>query len=58
MTEYQTWENECNTLMLVKHGVGLDDIPDMDWHGWFSGDWTPREAVNEAIKIVNQGGWI
>lgn len=58
MTAYQIWEAEANKLMLVKHGVGIDDIPDMDWYGWFDGGWTPREAVNAAIKIVNAGDWI
>ena len=56
--EYKTWEAECNTLMLKQHGVGIDDIPDMLWHDWWKYDkYEPQEAVDLAIKTVNEGGF-
>jgi hypothetical protein len=40
MGEYKNWEESANQLMLKKHGVGIDDIPDMTWHEWFMDGWT------------------
>jgi uncharacterized DUF497 family protein len=55
MGEYKNWEESANQLMLKKHGVGIDDIPDMTWHEWFMDGWTIQEAVQEAIDITNKG---
>jgi hypothetical protein len=57
MTAYQIWEFDTNELMLAKYGVGIDDIPDMPWHDWFTSDWSPREAMEEAIEKVNNEGF-
>lgn len=54
-TNFRQWETAVNEYMLVKHGVGIDDIPDMDWNSWYIQKWTPRKAVDEAIKQVNTG---
>jgi hypothetical protein len=58
MTEYQKWEKECDNFMLAKYGVGIDDIPDMCWHDWFTSGMGPEEAVIDAIHIVNEGEWL
>jgi len=57
MTKYQIWENTVNELMLAKHGVGIDDIPDMPWYDWFTSEMTPKEAMTDAIDKVNNEGW-
>lgn len=57
MTKYQIWENTVNELMLAKHGVGIDDIPDMPWYDWFTSEMTPKEAMTDAIEKVNNEGF-
>ena len=55
--DFRKWLREVDDYMLVKHGVGIDDIPDMAYSDWFRNEMTIREAVNEAIRIVNEGGF-
>lgn len=57
MKTYRMWENEVNELMLKLHGVGVDDIPDMPWGDWFKRELKPEVAVQDAIDIVNEGGF-
>lgn len=52
---FKRWEAAVNTIMLDKYEVGIDDIPDMDWNGWYLAEWTPAEAAKVAIKEVNTG---
>lgn len=52
---FRRWEAEVDKLMLNTHGVGIDDIPDMDWNGWYLAEWTPKEAVEVAIDKTNTG---
>jgi len=54
---YKVWENQCNAFMLKKHGVGVDDIPDMPWYDWYKDELTPEEAVELAIDKINNDGW-
>jgi len=54
---YSQWENEVDKYMVLKHGVGIDDIPDMLWHDWFMDDVDVKEAVNMAIDKVNREGF-
>jgi len=58
MTAFQIWERQVNKLMLVEHGVGVDDIPDMPYHDWFLDEMLPEDAVLEAIEITNRGDWL
>ena len=55
---FEMWEDKGNILMLEKHEVGIDDIPDMPWYDWFTDHMTPESAVNKAINIVNGGLWV
>jgi len=57
MITYRVWEDKVNTLMLNKHGVGIDDIPDMPYHDWYTDHITPEKVVKMAIDIVNEGGF-
>lgn len=52
------WEDEVDKYMLVKYGVSADDLPDMPYYDWWTDDVTVREAVDEAIRITNEGDWI
>jgi len=54
---FKEWEGKVNALMLKKHGVGIDDIPDMPYYTWWDNDMLVEEAVKEAIDIVNEGGF-
>jgi hypothetical protein len=54
---YSMWENEADKYMVRKHGVGIDDIPDMLWHDWFMDDIGYEEAVDMAIEKVNEEGF-
>lgn len=58
MTMFKVWEAKVNDLMLKKHGVGIDDIPDQPWHDWWINNVTPEEAVKTAIEYVNNGEWV
>ena len=55
--KFIAWFNEVDKYMVIKHGVGVDDIPDMDYYAWFDNDYTVKEAVDEAIIAVNENGW-
>jgi len=55
---FRRWEDEVNKLMLKKHGVGIDDIPDMSYRDWWANELTVEEAVKEAIKVTNEGLWV
>jgi hypothetical protein len=58
MTNFRVWENECDKFMLKKYGVGVDDLPDMEWEYWHKDGLTPKEAVKKAIDKVNsKDGW-
>ena len=54
---FKNWEHEVDKLMEEKHGVGIDDIPDMAWHDWYSNGISVKRAVKMAIDIVNEGGF-
>jgi len=55
---FREWEARVNGLMIKKYGVGVDDLPDMPYHDWYTDEWTVEEAVKEAIDITNKGEWI
>lgn len=56
--DFKIWERHCNEFMLKKYGLGIDDIPDMQWRDWFELDqYTPSQAVEKAIEVVNEGGF-
>ena len=57
MSEYTAWEAEVNRLMVELFGVGVDDIPDMPYRAWFNSGVHPADAVQDAIDIVNEGGF-
>jgi len=54
---FRQWEAAVNEFMLKKHGVGIDDIPDMPYHDWWADEMPVKTAVQEAIDIVNEGGF-
>jgi len=54
---YRKWETEVDNFMVVKYGVGIDDIPDMPYRDWWKNDMPVKDAVKEAIRIVNEGGF-
>jgi hypothetical protein len=55
-TKMLAWMREVDEYMVIKHGVGVDDIPDMPYDEWFVNEYTVREAVDEAIRTVNERG--
>jgi hypothetical protein len=55
---YKEWEALVNSVLLRRHGVGIDDIPDMPWHDWYKEPLSYKEAAQKAIDIVNEGLWV
>jgi len=55
---FKYWEDEVDKLMTVRFGVGPDDLPDMPYYDWWTGNMTVRKAAEEAIRITNEGEWI
>lgn len=54
---FRIWETEVDKIILDIYGVGIDDLPDMLWHDWFTEDMTPEEAAHLAIEKVNEDGY-
>ena len=54
--KFKLWEEKCNTYMLRFYGVGIDDLPDMEWDYWYKDNIGPRAAAKKAIDKVNREG--
>jgi hypothetical protein len=57
MKMYRQWEAEVDKFMVDNYGVGVDDIPDMPYRDWWKDCMSAKEAADEAIRIVNEGGF-
>ena len=47
-TTFRNWLEQCDRIVSGKLGLGLHDLADADWRGYFDDELTPRDACNCA----------
>ena len=46
---FDVWLQQCDKVVFVKLGVGLDDLADADWRGYYEDEMHPRDACDCAF---------
>ena len=50
---FETWMEFADAVMVERHGVTTDTIPDMPWYEWYyNAKLTPLGAVKKAIATM------
>mgnify|MGYP003135807178 FL=1 len=47
---FQEFERECNKVLTVRAGLGIDDLSDATWRDYFDDGLSPTNAVDCAMK--------
>lgn len=50
---FQQWLAAVDRALTAKVGLTHRDIADQTWHDWYDADYTPRQAMREALE--NEG---
>jgi len=47
---FKTWLRKCNAIVSSKVGLGLHDLDDANWRGYFEDGLSPRDATDCAYE--------
>jgi hypothetical protein len=54
---YIQWENRVNAALVKMCGLGIDDLPDMDYRSSFNAGETPRECAELVLQVIHEEGY-
>lgn len=46
---FEIWKATADRLCREKHGLSLEDLPDVAYYDWWESGMAPREAVRMAV---------
>ena len=47
---FEQWKFRVNLALIAKCGCGADDLPDVDYSGWYLSGMKPDTAARKAIR--------
>lgn len=47
---FRQWKKRVDEEIEKKVGLTADDLPDVDYWGWFQDGVTPKSAANQAVR--------
>lgn len=51
---FDEWMAAVDAAIVVKVGLGRDDLPDCPYHDWWEDGVTPKGAATKAIRRANE----
>lgn len=47
---FDEWFRTADRICALRYGVGLQDLPDCDFWGWWDSEVSPAEAAERAVR--------
>ena len=51
---FQEWLKKVNNIVILKTGLDLLDLPDMDYFGMWERGVSPKSAATRAVRNANE----